>query len=261
MIKAIFTRVKQGYRTTSYPRGKLPVLPDRYRGSPVAEEGSCPAACRACVEACPTGAISRSSDGGLSFDLGKCLFCEDCERACPQSAMGHSREFRLATSSREGLVVPASGRLAALATPMERKMRAILGRSLKLRVVSAGGCNGCECDVNVLGTIGWDLGRFGIQFVASPRHADGLVVTGPVTKNMELALRKTWEAIPEPKIAIAVGSCAISGGPYAGCGEAGVGADSIIPIDLYIPGCPPHPYTTLDGLLRLVGRIAKPRQA
>jgi Ni,Fe-hydrogenase III small subunit/formate hydrogenlyase subunit 6/NADH:ubiquinone oxidoreductase subunit I len=257
MIKAIFTRIKQGYRTTSYPRGRLPVLPDRYRGAPEAKEGSCPRGCRACAEACPSGAISRPAEGGFSFDLGKCLFCEDCERACPQSAIGHSREFRLASRSREGLFVPASGKLAALATPMEKKLRHLLGRSLKLRVVSAGGCNGCECDVNVLGTIGWDIGRFGIQFVASPRHADGLLVTGPVTKNMELALRKTWDAIPEPKIAIAVGSCAISGGPYADRPEAGVGADSIIPIDLYVPGCPPHPYTTLDGLLRLVGRIAR----
>jgi Ni,Fe-hydrogenase III small subunit len=107
----------------------------------------------------------------------------------------------------------------------------------------------------VLNTLAWDLGRFGIQFVASPRHADGLLITGPVSKNMELALKKTYDAVPEPKIVIAVGGCAICGGPYIDHQQVKDGADAVVPVDLYIPGCPPHPLTILDGLLRFLGRI------
>ncbi len=135
-------------------------------------------------------------------------------------------------------------------------IRRLFGRSLKLRQVSAGGCNACEADTNVLGTVAWDLGRFGIQFVASPRHADGLLITGPVTENMRVALLKTYEAVPTPKLVIAVGACAISGGPYKGHEEVHDGARHLLPVDLHIPGCPPHPLTILDGLLRLVGRIS-----
>ncbi|MCI0343370.1 MAG: hypothetical protein L0216_19865 [Planctomycetales bacterium] len=113
--------------------------------------------------------------------------------------------------------------------------------------------------MNVLGTVVFDLGRFGIQFVASPRHADGLLVTGPVTRNMQLALRKTWEAVPPPKIVIAVGACAISGGPYVDHPEQTDGAAATVPVDLFVPGCPPHPLTILDGLLRLLGRLEDPR--
>ena len=142
---------------------------------------------------------------------------------------------------------------------LDKRMRRIFGRSLKLRVVSAGGCNGCEVEVNVLGTIVFDLARFGIQYVASPRHADGLLITGPVTENMRLALEKTYQAVPAPKIVIAAGACAISGGPYVNHPEVHNGAESVVPIDLYIPGCPPHPYTILDGLLGLLGRIDERR--
>jgi len=140
---------------------------------------------------------------------------------------------------------------------MSAPLRRVFGRSLKLRQVSAGGCNACEADVNVLNTVVYDLGRFGIQFVASPRHADGLLVTGPVTTNMKRALEKTWKAVPPPKVVIAVGACAISGGPYVGHPEQHGGADSVVPVSLYIPGCPPHPMTILDGLLRWLGRLDK----
>src|SRR6266700_1459140 len=134
-----------------------------------------------------------------------------------------------------------SGHHLRLATALDQKLMKLFGRSLRLREVCAGGCNGCESDVNVLNTVGWDLSRFGIQFVASPRHADGLLITGPVTQNMRLALKKTYDAVPEPKIVIAVGACAIAGGPYVDHPQVCDGAGSVLPVDLFIPGCPPHP--------------------
>ncbi len=231
-------------------------MADRFRGRPVIDREKCPVGCRDCAEACPTEAIMIANQS-LRLDLGRCLFCTDCVEACPEQAIRYTQEFRLAANRREDLVM--TGQTLELAKALEDKTRRLLGRSLKLRQVSAGGCNGCESDVNVLNTIVFDLGRFGIQFVASPRHADGLLVTGPVTENMKSALKDTYDAVPSPKIVIAVGACAIAGGPYIDHPEVHNGADSVVPVDLYVPGCPPHPLTILDGLLRLLGRIEDPR--
>jgi len=224
MLKILMTRFKQGCRTLAFLKGKPPVLPARYRGRPI---------------------IAGQKD---SVDLGKITFT-------PDSGIQHSNDFRMAASKREALVLKKEAEV--LAYTLNKKIAKMFGRSLKLRQVSAGGCNACEADINVLNTPVFDLSRFGIQFVASPRHADGILVTGPITRNMREALLKTYEATPDPKIVIAAGVCAISGGIFSGSPEASKGLDTILPVDLYIPGCPPHPLTTLDGLLRLIGRLKK----
>jgi Ni,Fe-hydrogenase III small subunit/ferredoxin len=254
MFDILRARIHQKHRTIRFPDAPPPPVPLRFRGRPVFDTARCPVGCRVCSEVCPTAAITFANDRRPVVDLGKCLFCNDCKLACPQEAISHSTDYRLAVHKHENLVLEPDGELV-LAEELGTTMKRLLGRSLKLRVVSAGGCNACEADVNVLGTVGWDLGRFGIQYVASPRHADGLLITGPVTQNMKSALLDTYAAMPEPKIVIAVGACAIAGGPFINHAEVNNGADSVLPVDLYIPGCPPHPLTILDGLLRLLGRV------
>jgi Ni,Fe-hydrogenase III small subunit/Pyruvate/2-oxoacid:ferredoxin oxidoreductase delta subunit len=251
MLKIIAERLRQGHRTGKFP-AKDPVLPELFRGLPVLDSGRCNDTCDACVKACPYGAIARQ-DGKLSLDMGRCLFCGDCETVCPSGAIIFSRDYRLAARQRDELCVTGLPRAPMAA--LDAKMKKLFGRSLKLRQVSAGGCNACEADLNVLGTLVFDLARFGIQFVASPRHADGLLVTGPVTVNMKSALLDTYAALSEPRIVIASGACAIGGGPFRGSSEANDGIGDLLPVDLYIPGCPPHPYTALDGMLRLLGQI------
>ncbi len=222
MLRILLARFKQGCRTLSFPKGKPPILPVRYRGRPVAAGQS------------------------NSVDIGAITFT-------PDSGVQHTNAFRMAVTDRQSLVLKDDDEELVLA--VKKDIVALFGRSLKLRQISAGGCNACEADTNVLNTPVFDLSRFGIQFVASPRHADGILVTGPVTRNMKDALIRTYQAVPEPKIVIAVGTCAISGGIFAESPEASKGLDTLIPVDLYIPGCPPHPLTILDGMLRLIGRL------
>jgi Ni,Fe-hydrogenase III small subunit/Pyruvate/2-oxoacid:ferredoxin oxidoreductase delta subunit len=261
----LINRLKRGCETMAYPDGPAPALPDRHGGGLRVEAEDCRAGCRDCVAVCPTEAIVRTPEcaaAPVTLDMGRCLFCVECVRACPTGAIHQTGDARMAVRRREDLVLGGAGReQVRLAAALDGRLRGLFGRSLKLRQVSAGGCNACEADTNVLGTIGWDLGRFGIQFVASPRHADGILITGPVSKNMELALRKTWEAVPPPRLVIAVGACAIAGGPFVGSPQALDGATGVVPVDLFIPGCPPHPLTILDGLLRLLGRLGAETRA
>lgn len=240
----------------AYPAGPAPALPDRHGGALRVDAARCAEGCTACAPVCPTVAITRPPGGAVSLDLGRCVFCAACVETCPEGAITQTGDHRMAVRRREDLQLGAPGlEEARLAEALEARLRRLFGRSLRLRQVSAGGCNACEADTNVLGTIGWDLSRFGIQFVASPRHADGLLITGPVTQGMEAALRTTYEALSEPRIVIAVGACAIAGGPFVGHPEVRDGAASVVPVDLFVPGCPPHPLTILDGLLRLLGRL------
>ena len=250
MISIIRERLRQRHRTGKFPK-VAPQLPARFRGMPQLTPNLAPETREAAVAGCPFAALCEN-EGKLQFDLGRCLFCADCP-AVELGALSFSGDYRLAARGRDDLLLTdATHRLA---DQLNERMLKLFGRSLKLRQVSAGGCNACEADLNVLGTLVFDLGRFGIQFVASPRHADGILVTGPVTENMHSALLDTYAAVPEPKLVIASGACAIAGGPFCASPEAHQGIGDLLPVDLYIPGCPPHPYTALDGLLRLIGRI------
>lgn len=252
MYDIIRERIRQKFRTAAYPKSP-PNIADRFRGLPVLDDTKCENGCQQCADACPTDAISLAT-GKLSLDLGRCLFCTDCTQACPTGAVRYTNEYRLAAGSREDLVITSEKKLELVQT-FDKKMRSLFGRSLKIRQVSAAGCNACEADTNVLNTLVFDLSRFGIQIVASPRHADGLLITGPVSDNMKSALKDTYDAVPSPKFVIAVGACAISGGPYIGHSESNNGADSTVPVDVYVPGCPPSPWSILDGILRVMGRL------
>jgi Ni,Fe-hydrogenase III small subunit/NAD-dependent dihydropyrimidine dehydrogenase PreA subunit len=255
VLDTILHRAKHGCQTMAYPLGAPPALPDRHGGALRVDGTKCDG-CDQCVPVCPTRAITREPGKLVALDLGKCIFCAACVEACPTDAITQTKDHRMAVRRREDLILGEAGaEEVRLAAALDKKLKKLFGRSLRLRQVSAGGCNACEADTNVLGTIGWDLGRFGIQFVASPRHADGLLITGAVSRNMELALKKTYAAVPSPKIVIAVGACAIAGGPFIGHPQILNGASSVVPVDLFVPGCPPHPLTILDGLLRLLDRM------
>jgi Ni,Fe-hydrogenase III small subunit len=243
MIKLLKNKFEQGYRTSGYP--KTPVeLPPRYRGLPAIHQDAPGEMADKCEKACPQRAIDAKT---RRIDMGRCVFCGECERISEGSFVSFTRNFGISASCREHLLT--DGTLPSLAEHAKAHFRKLFGRSLQLRQVSAGGCNACEADLNVLATPFFDLSRFGINFVASPRHADGIVVTGPISRNMKTALLETYNAVPAPKVVIAAGSCAISGGPFFGSPEVSEGLESILPVDLFIPGCPPHPLTHLHALV------------
>ncbi len=243
MLKVIKNRIEQGHRTSKYPKEPIQLY-HRFRGMPKVVK-DCPAELVGrCADACPQEAIDRKT---RQIDLGRCVFCGLCETLSEGKFVHFSQDFEMGTSCREDLLT--LGDLPALAEHSKKHFKKLFGRSLQLRQISAGGCNACEADTNVLNTPFFDLQRFGIQFVASPRHADGIHVTGPISKNMRAAVLSTFEAVPSPKVVIASGACSISGGPFYGSEDVVGDLNSLIPVDLYIPGCPPHPLTTLHALL------------
>ncbi len=243
MLQVIKNRMEQGYRTSKYPKEQINLY-KRFRGLPKVDAKCDGALVKRCADACPQDAINTET---CQIDLGRCVFCGLCETLSAGKFAQFSENFEMGTASREDLFT--SGDLPALAEHSQKHFKKLFGRSLQLRQISAAGCNACEADTNVLNTPFFDLSRFGIQFVASPRHADGIHVTGPVSENMRAATIETFAAVPSPKVVIASGACAISGGPFYGSEDIVGDLNSIIPVDLYIPGCPPHPLTTLHALL------------
>lgn len=237
MREFLRTRLQQGSPAVSIDALGKADLPERFRGRPVLDPARREPGCSEC--AVP--------------DLGACLFSPEEVASCAHGALRYSGDYRMAVRSREALDSP-DGELR-LAVALDQQMQRLFGRSLRLRSVAAGSCNGCEAELVALGNVVFDIARFGVQFVASPRHADGMVVTGAVSVNMLEALYRTWEAIPAPRLVIAVGACALSGGPFRGSPEVHDGVPPDIPVDLYVPGCPPHPLTIADGILRLLGRL------
>ncbi len=210
MLNILKNRFEQGCKTNNYPNEK-PAVFSRYRGKPEINKNADQAVMQACVDACPQDAINIETK---TIDMGKCLFCGTCERISDGKFIKFTGDFEISTSQRADLIT--DGDLPALAEHSKQHFKKLFGRSLQLRQVSAAGCNACEADLNVLATPFFDLARFGINFVASPRHSDAVVVTGPVSRNMKTALLQTYEAMPDPKVVIAVGRRSISGGTFSG---------------------------------------------
>jgi len=280
MFKILKASFAAGIVTTDYPdRPMDPCL--NYRGRPMIDfqkaEDCMPAA-----QVCPTAALTvqdKLDTREVVLDYGRCIFCGLCAEASPDGAIRMTSESELAVRDRSHLVSTAYYRLdetgkqqflkmasANQSAPeseeivkreLKGKIHRILGRSLQIREVDAGSCNGCEVEITGLNSPVYDAERLGIRFVASPRHADMLLVTGPVTRNMESPLRKAYQATPEPRLVVAVGACGCTGGIF-GCNYSSLGGvDQVIPVDVYIPGCPPPPQALLHGILLAVGRLGE----
>jgi Ni,Fe-hydrogenase III small subunit/formate hydrogenlyase subunit 6/NADH:ubiquinone oxidoreductase subunit I len=280
MFEILRKSLATGIVTSSYPHGPAEVS-SQARGRPEIDFANWRDS-RLAVAACPTGALACEEDGGtraVTLDLGKCTFCGLCADADAAIRMTNVRE--LAARRKADLVTTAKYELSpggaqqkllgpqpstlnpqppsldAIGAELKARVDKVLGRSLHIREVDAGSCNGCEMEIVGLNSPVYDIERFGIHFVASPRHADMLLVSGPVSRNMELALRKTYDATPAPRLVVAVGACGCSGGIFGQNYASLGGVDKVIPVDVYIPGCPPNPNALLHGILLAVGRLRK----
>ncbi len=246
MFSALKVRFSQGKQYITDVRRAVPT---GFHGRPVIDQGACEATCTTCADVCPTQAIAL---GPVRIDLARCIFCNECALECPTQKIRLTPETKMASAARAGLVVSA-GEQSPQPAMVSRELKRLFGRSLKLRSVSAGGCNGCELELNAMANVNFDFGRFGIDWVASPRHADGLVLSGPITRNMAEALELAYAGMPDPKLVIAFGACALSGGPFANSPALDRAFLDRFEPSLYVPGCPPHPLTFVQGLLDLLG--------
>jgi len=217
------------------------VIPDDITGNEI----------KAVSAMCPVSAIDRQSG---AIDLGKCAFCNECALLLP-GRIRFTNDYRIASNKREDLVIRPgqAGPLRIDDTLIRKDVRRLFKKALKLREVSAGGDNSCEMELAATGNVNFDFGRYGIEFVASPRHADGIVITGPVTENMARALEICYDAVPSPKIIILAGTDAISGGIFEGSPALNRSFISDHHIDLYVPGNPAHPLTFINGVMDLLG--------
>ncbi len=250
MLDLIKLRIKHGFPVINDLRKAKPV--DSHRGFPVIDESIIHDA-KNIIDICPTDAILENP---LSIDLGKCIFCGECEKIS-NGAIKFTNDYKLASTNRDHLIVKSGGNYKEYkseAIEAREEIHRIFGHSLKLRQVSAAGCNGCEMELNACSNVNFDMGRFGIDFVASPRHADGIVITGPVSRNMAPALRDAFESVSDPKIVIAFGACTISGGIFLESNSLNRSFLENVKVDLYVPGCPPHPLVFINSLLDFLGK-------
>lgn len=261
-FNSLRVRLSQG---TQYVADLRHAIPAGYRGGlPVLGPGPCDAPCSACRDSCPTQAINLAP---LQLDLGRCVFCHACEEVCPAGKINFTAEPKVGTTRRQDLIIAerVSEKGAAELTRIDphnahhdaasSTLAQIFGRSLKMRQVSAGGCNACELELNAVVNVNFDAQRFGIEWVASPRHADALVVTGPLTRTMKDAVQLAWDAMPEPRFVVAVGACAISAGLYEGASGVDRRFFDTVGPTIFVPGCPPHPLTFINAILDFL-RIA-----
>jgi Ni,Fe-hydrogenase III small subunit/ferredoxin len=249
----------QGKQTAPWPLAEGADGQAGFIGMPRYDPTKCRDDCQACADVCPTHAITMPPSEGeaseserLNVDYGRCVVCQLCTEACPTGAMAPSADWAFGVRRREDLVWGNSpSPLASASSESKRRFR----RSLHVRHVDAGSCNGCESELQALNNPFYNLHRLGIFFTASPRFADLLLVTGPVTYAMLKPLRATYDAMPEPRWVMAIGTCAVSGGVAEGGYSSGHGLDGVLPVDVYLPGCPPNPAAIIHALMMFLERV------
>ncbi|HUN86797.1 MAG TPA: 4Fe-4S binding protein [Terracidiphilus sp.] len=245
----------RGLATTPWPEKQDSAVQPGVLGLPRYHSDRCDEDCRACTEVCLPGAIDVK-DGKLHLDYGKCIACQLCTEACPSEVLTKSQDWAFGVRERKDLVW-AEAFASPAAQELKNGIRRHFKRSLHIRHIDAGSCNGCESELQALNNPFYNLHRLGIFFTPSPRFADLLLVTGSVTYAMRGPLLETWNAMPEPRWVMATGTCAISGGATGGGYACGHGLEGILPVDLYLPGCPPNPSAIIQALLLLLNRAGQ----